>query len=977
MGRFAELVVKYRVIIIVLTVAATGVASYQLRNLRVDSDILNYLPKDDPTVVLYHQVGDQFGGNALAMVAIETDDVFNYETLQRINTLTESFEQIEGISHVMSLTDILDIKAIEGGLEVGKLIDKYDIPRRPEELEALKRYTLSKDMYVGNLVSADGKVTLIICRFREGYDKVRMGLEIKSIVKQNNVPEKVYYAGVPFQMTAVTDQVVGDLRFLLPIVSVLLLAALYFSFRSLRGVALPLLTVFVSTIWTLALMAGLGISLTVISGIIPVILVPIGSAYGIHMIARFDEETELTGKKIEGLKNALSRVGVPILLAGITTLIGFLSFVFGSYLRMVREFGLFTALGVFLAMIVAITLIPALLSFVPGQAAKRIKRKGANTAFVRVMDRAGAFILKSEKLIIGVALAVIIVALIGLPRIKREVNMLEYFDEKSDVRISEDMMEKKFGGSIPIQISLKGDVRDPFVLKEMVKLEKFLKFMPDVNEPQSIADLICEMNEVVNGHYTIPDTRDAVANLWFFLEGNEVLDQLVDEDSQWALIQANLGTVNTSKVVNITGKIGSFLASEMNTDLVEVNIHSVAEDVRKEAQRERVERIVTHMEWDLRTRDPDYRVDKEAFEAKISQGLSIQSLRYSGDSLASLERRIRQYFTSGEADVELKAQERIDEIATGITRLIQDPYTRGDVLRFLEERIDKGEIDRDPEAFDFTVEAILVFMEETKRATRIENIMAEIIPLLPGHLGQDQETLKDLEDDLWEINEANVALALPSYTKITNQDPQPTHFAIAQTGMPVIFQHLDRSLIRSQITSLIIAVMLVFLLISFQLKSPAGGLIGITPITVTVLVNFAVMAYVRVPLDTATVLVGGIAIGIGIDYTIHFISRFRTEFEVNRTELLALDRTLETTGRAIIINAFSVMAGFLVLLGSSIVPLQRFSWLTGLTMGVSALADIFLLPATILIANARFEGTFRRLRATHSKPTGQRNEWSH
>ena len=97
---------------------------------------------------------------------------------------------------------------------------------------------------------------------------------------------------------------------------------------------------------------------------------------------------------------------------------------------------------------------------------------------------------------------------------------MEYFPEDTGIRIAEKMMETHFGGSTPIQIVVQGDLKHPAVLKEMRRLERFLKTLPYVSQPQSVADLICEMNRVVNHHYTIPDSRDGVANLWFLSKGN-------------------------------------------------------------------------------------------------------------------------------------------------------------------------------------------------------------------------------------------------------------------------------------------------------------------------------------------------------------------------------------------------------------------------------------------------------------------------
>ena len=172
------------------------------------------------------------------------------------------------------------------------------------------------------------------------------------------------------------------------------------------------------------------------------------------------------------------------------------------------------------------------------------------------------------------------------------------------------------------------------------------------------------------------------------------------------------------------------------------------------------------------------------------------------------------------------------------------------------------------------------------------------------------------------------------------------------------FKDLDENILKSQILSLSIALVLVLLLLSFQFRSFVGGLISIVPIVLTILVNFTLMGFLRIPLDAVTVMIGSVAVGIGIDYTIHFTSRFRYEFEKSKSERQALDKTLETTGKAIVINAASVMMGFLVLVLGSIVPMQRFGYLIALTMVISALGSITFLPALILVTKAKFVGDF-------------------
>jgi predicted RND superfamily exporter protein len=179
--------------------------------------------------------------------------------------------------------------------------------------------------------------------------------------------------------------------------------------------------------------------------------------------------------------------------------------------------------------------------------------------------------------------------------------------------------------------------------------------------------------------------------------------------------------------------------------------------------------------------------------------------------------------------------------------------------------------------------------------------------------------------------------------------------------MPIIFKRLDRSVLKSQAASLVAAFVVLFILLAVRFRSFTGGLISLTPVVATILCNFILMAVLGIPLDVVTVLIGSVAVGIGIDYTIHFLARFQKEFQEGTSERDALRATLETTGKAIIINATAVAVGFLVLVLGDIVPMQRFGFLIAATMVTSALGAITLLPALVLLTKARFIGEFDRM----------------
>jgi predicted RND superfamily exporter protein len=740
MKKFSEFVIKFRVIFILLTLALTLLFVYSMKNLKINPDLVSYLPESDEAVKLSKYIGNKYGGNLTAVIAIESDDVFKPEVLTEIYALTESLKYVDGVSYVTSLANIIDIKGGEEGIEIGKLIDGNTIPRTTEESENLKRYVLSKDIYK-NIVSRDGRVALILCKLMEGVDKIKVARDIKKVVESSNIKSKVYYGGLPFQMIDMNDLILNDLNTLTPLVAFVILVVLFLSFRSLKGVILPFLSVGLSTVWTLGLMAILNVPLTIISNSIPVILTAVGSAYGIHVINKYREDSWLINP-VERSVTTLSEVGLAVVLAGVTTIAGFISFIFGSYLIMIREFGVFSALGVLFALVVSITFIPSVLSFFNvGKTDKvdkvKVSKKWANFV-VNLISR-----LRYP--IIAFNLVLILVSIVGVIKINREVNILDYFKPEAQIRKTEEMLKKNFGGSLPLYVVVKGDIQDPNVLKKMKEVENFLESFGDVHNPLSIVDVIEEMNFVMGEGRDVPDTREKVSNLIFLIEGEEIFSQLVSSEKDEAIIQANVTYVNSN---------------------------------------------------------------------------------------------------------------RISEIVNGLENYF-------------------GKIN----GFDFSVK---------------------------------------------------------------------------QTGMPLIYKHLDDAIIKSQIQSLILALIFVFVIISFQLSSIIGGLLGIVPVSLTILVVYGFMGYAGIPLDIATVLIASVSIGMGIDYAIHFFNRLKMELKEGVSIEQGLSRVLGTTGVAILINALSVSLGFLVLVFSSVVPLQRFGVMILLTMVLSAGATLVLLPAIILTFKPRF-----------------------
>ncbi len=742
MKKIAKIIIKNRIHIILITILLTGFLGSFIKDLKINPDVLSYLPDDDNVAVLFNNVGDKYGGNDMAIIVVQTDNIFQKEILQQIKQLTDSVKSIKGIGTVTSLTDVIDIKGSDWGIEIGKLIDEYDMPETREELDNLKEYILSKEMYKGTLLSEDATTTLIIAKVNTGVDKIAVTTQIKKMADKININGKLYYGGLPFIMNESSNIIMHDMVWLGPIAILAIAFVLLLCFRSLRGVVLPLLTVFIAITWTLGIMSLLDFEITLISNITPIILLAVGSAYTIHVVNRINEEKD-TNRMI-ALIIALAYIMIPVLLASLTTMVGFLSFIFGSYLTMIRDFGLFTALGVFFSLILSVTFAPALIAITQKRWNPKIlsQRADKHTILSNILKNISKLIFLHPKYSFIVWTIIILISIVGIFKVERRVDMIDYFKKDSEIRRTEKLLQDKFTGSMPVYVTVKGNVQSPGVLRTMKSVQDFMEQNQYIKQTQSVADLIEEMNDVMGEGKKIPDEEAKIQQLWFLLEGQDIMEQLVSYDLNEGLIQGNISTTDN--------------------------------------------------------------------------------------------------------------------------------------------------------------EILTAFCDD------LEKYIAE---------NQSEECQMEI------------------------------------TGLPSLYKRLDESIVQSQMNSLIIAIILVFFVVAILLRSPIRGFFAIIPISTTLVLLFGFMGFFGIPVDIATVLVGSISIGIGIDYAIHMITHFDNDHKTTNNIQTALEQSIKISGRAIIINVISVSAGFLVLLFSNLVPLQRFGLLIAVTMISSGLATLTLMPVVIKLSS--------------------------
>jgi hypothetical protein len=325
---------------------------------------------------------------------------------------------------------------------------------------------------------------------------------------------------------------------------------LFLGFKTVRGVLLPLLTALISIIWVIGIMALFGFEMSMVSNNIPIVLLAVGTAYAIHVLNRVDQLKEESLNK--AIITALVSVTIPVILAALTTITGFVSFIFGSYLTMIMDFGMFTALGTFIALALSLFFVPAVVSAL----AWENKSKTFDTSKPRKSYLNDYFLNPLQKLLFkhtkGVLITWILLTVLGIggiSLIQRNVDIRNYFKKGNTTRVAEDIMSAKFGGTKPIFVLFKGDIQSPEMLNIMLQTEEYMKKSPGVIATQSVADLIVEINAALGEGRKIPDEKDKIEQLWFLLDGNESMKKFVSDDQTEAIIISKfLSSDNEAKI---------------------------------------------------------------------------------------------------------------------------------------------------------------------------------------------------------------------------------------------------------------------------------------------------------------------------------------------------------------------------------------------------------------------------------------------
>lgn len=606
-NRFIPFILKYSLHIVVVTVILTIGALFFIPKIKLDSSVDALFNKKSKSYIEFEKWKKQFGSDDIIIVAFKDDAIFSYKTLNLIDRLTQKFEVLKYVDKVRSLTNVNDIVGFEGDFIVRPLIE--EIPSEAEKLKKIREQALSNPLYVKELISPDGKTTAILVQLEQSdnpnYKKETIE-QIQKIIKKEFPADKPYYLTGPVAIEYFyASYMKKDLKTFLPIILGMILVLLFFSFRNIWAMLLPFLTILITLTWTMALVYFLKFSINNITTIIPPIILAIAVADSIHFLGESIQkrrgEKDISNK--EGLLvETIKHLFLPCFLTSATTMIGFFSLAV-SKIPPIKELGVVVGIGVGFALLVTFLFMPAaikqfnLLNVMKRRVLvnKERERNNSEDAFSKkrgdVFFRAiGRFNERFSVLILGSTLIISILGLWGLKKIKVETSVLEYFRKRSSIYRATTFVEENLSGIHFLNVSLEAKKIDyfkyPHSLREIEKLQEFLKNIPEVDKTTSCVDYIKEINKSFhnenNNFYKIPSSKKAIAQ-YLLLYGASDLDDFIDSNWRWTTIRVRLKEHNTSSLKRIIDTVDSYIKTHFPHLKTEVVGETVLEVETNEA----------------------------------------------------------------------------------------------------------------------------------------------------------------------------------------------------------------------------------------------------------------------------------------------------------------------------------------------------------------------------------------------------------
>lgn len=591
MEKVISQIIRFRIPILAALIAFTVFMSFMAAKVEVDPAVESMILETDPTKQSYERFKDIFGHDEFGVVLYYDKNLFTVQVLETLGRISEAIEYLKvdlpaseklgtpartvsPIRDVFSITKADRIVGREWGMEIDKLIP--EIPETGPELAALREVVLGEDLYEGMLINKAGDTSAILFVIETGFDDndTRKIVEdsVKTIIDAElaGLPGEYRYLGTPIAKTHMIELTNRDSKTFFPLSILSICFFLYLIFRSVRGILLPLISVVLALVWTLGLLVLTGQKFTVTTTtIIPLIQV-YGVATVIHIFSHLSEGLERQTDKVKALIHTCGYISIPCFLTSLTTAIGFSSNSVSEILP-VRVAGLMTAFGVMCTYVIAFTVVPIALYYLPAKTQQKRYQEGlVNRFMTRFLIGISRFNRTYPKQILVVWVIIGLAGILGLVNLKVETQTINFLQKDDPIRAGYDFTEKHLGGINVIEVLVECEGQDcmlePKALSAMDRLNGYIVSRhPEVSKSSGFVDIVKKMNQAMHegdpAHLTVPESRELLAQYMLLFTGD--IGNYLSENGDKARLTVRVDTMPSPRLRAIIAEIDGFFASEL------------------------------------------------------------------------------------------------------------------------------------------------------------------------------------------------------------------------------------------------------------------------------------------------------------------------------------------------------------------------------------------------------------------------------
>jgi hypothetical protein len=509
-------------------------ALYALSAVSLDNSTERLLVRDSEEWRFLVEARRSFGGDETLFVLLHEADVLAPAAIRRLDALTAAIGRVPEVERVVSLTNLRWPFPEGGEVAVKTLFTADGEPTPGAPLAA----ALAHPLVAANLVSPDRRVGAVLALVsphpEDPQFKGRLVAHVEAAVAGAAPGAEVTFGGAPYAQVALNALTVRDLRVLVPAMLGVMAVILFLTYRTAHGVWLPIVTVALSLLWTIALAGLLGRSLSVVTSVLPPLVLAIGTSYTIRVLSEYNRQRSAVPAPPAPLEAALREVGLTVLLCGATTALGFASLL-SSRVEVIRDLGLLATAASGFTTVAALTVVPAALALLPVRSSAR-PPSGVERRLARALPHLHALTVRRGPAILAVACVVSAVGLAGLTFLTVDQDPYEWFPAGSPVARSTRVIDAELGGIVPMSVVLDSPegVYDPALVRAADAVAGWVRRQPEVRSVISPADHLRLMHAAFGdgaGHGELPASRALVAQyLLLFDTGDaETLAPFVSE----------------------------------------------------------------------------------------------------------------------------------------------------------------------------------------------------------------------------------------------------------------------------------------------------------------------------------------------------------------------------------------------------------------------------------------------------------------